>query len=93
MHSKVRLGSVNKRLDEAILFGTIVSTAKSFYVLVHDEIRVFEKNFTRLRPMPGPLASGALVEAYIACLYSNQTMDKTVTMLRFTNKSSIAAVS
>ena len=33
----------------------------------------------------GPLASGALVKTWIACLYYNQYTDKTATMLRFRN--------
>ena len=38
------------------------------------------------RPIPPPLGSGALVKTCIACLYSNQTVDKTAVMLRFTNR-------
>jgi len=37
-------------------------------------------------PIPGPLASGDLVETCIACWYSNQNVDETVTIPRFTNK-------
>jgi len=33
-----------------------------------------------------PLASGTLVETCIASLYNNQNVDKTATMLRFTNR-------
>jgi len=34
-----------------------------------------------------PLASGALVETCIACLCSNQYIDKTVTTIKFRNRS------
>jgi len=36
--------------------------------------------------MPGPLASGALVETCIACLYSNQNIGETASMLRYRNR-------
>jgi len=48
--------------------------------------RASERNLPGVRiPIPAPFASGALVEACMACLYSNQNIDKIATMLRFTN--------
>jgi len=46
-----------------------------------------EKVFQAVRrPTLGPLASGILVETCIGCLYSNQNIDKTATILRFRNR-------
>ena len=48
---------------------------------------LWEKFYQEIqRPIPGPLAPGAAVIICIACLYSNQNIDKTVTLLRFINR-------
>jgi len=39
------------------------------------------------RPIPAPLAPGVLVGTCIACLYSNENIDETGTMLRFIYRS------
>jgi len=38
------------------------------------------------KPIPDPLASGALVKSCIDCWYSNEIVYKTVTVPRFTNR-------
>jgi len=52
-------------------------TAQGLWEKFHQGIR---------RPIPGPLNSGALVEICVACLYSNQDIDQTGTILRFRNR-------
>jgi len=38
------------------------------------------------KPIPRTLVSGVLVETCIACLYTNQNIDKTVSMLKYRNR-------